>query len=178
MKKTLFLALALMLLSFGASAQSSTKNASSQKQPNSAAPYEWSIGGRINWSNAVLSFRNLKNDENAYDYSVMADFSRKEYSIAFLYEFVKRPFLADGLELYYGSGLMLGTWRYYDVDKTKNKFMLGLMGVAGIEYKFDGLPIAFFADYRPAVYYRFGSYSGHRLGWYYSNLGVGVRLTF
>ena len=182
MKKTI-LAFAFALLSVAALAQSSTAARTQNETVSTPAPYEYSIGGRINWFSATLSFRQYNSEgTKATDYSVQANFHSKEYFVCILKETVKRPFLTsiseNAIELYIGAGPMLGTWRYYDTDGTKNRLALGLMGVAGLEYKFDGLPLAAFVDYRPGVYFRFSSWEGHRFGSYIGNIGLGARLTF
>ncbi|MBR3528374.1 MAG: hypothetical protein IKN84_01820 [Bacteroidales bacterium] len=59
--------------------------------------------------------------------------------------------IAKGFGWYAGVGARLGYWNY-DLDGVDAEIALGLVGQAGIEYKFSAVPIQLSLDIRPCFY--------------------------
>jgi hypothetical protein len=79
---------------------------------------------------------------------------------------------AQGLKWYVGPGAHLGFYDYYDhhnnhIDGT----YIGIDGVLGLDYKFNGAPINISIDWQPS--FEFGDYVGFS---HYG--GLGIRYTF
>ncbi len=94
-----------------------------------------------------------------------------------LYEFHGRIEGAPGLNWYVGPGAHLGFYndRYYDArfhDGDGSGSYIGIDGVLGLDYKFDGVPVNLSIDWQPS--FEFGSNRGFIGSWG----GLGVRYTF
>ncbi len=137
MKKTLLFSLFLITLSL--------------LSQNANAQYKHAIGGRFGAANGI-SFKTFNhNYDRALD--LILNFqSRNDYSyfrFTGLYEIHQDIENADGLRWYYGFGGTLGSRNYKPTDN--NELLLGIDGVIGLDYKFNGVPINLSLDWKPTL---------------------------
>ena len=79
----------------------------------------------------------------------LGDFNRIHADLAFgdgfgveaLYDFLYRPLSGEAFYWYVGAGVSLGS--------VNDNFKLGIAGEIGLEYHFNGAPIALGIDWRP-----------------------------
>ena len=90
-----------------------------------------------------------------------------------LYEFHKGISSAPGLQWYHGPGVHVGSWNnnYRYNGKNYGGFRLGVDYVLGLEYKFNGVPIALSLDIKPEI--TVIDYVG-----FWINGGLGAKFTF
>jgi len=70
-----------------------------------------------------------------------------------LYELHTNPFDGNGFYAYYGAGVHYGFWRSnskYPEKSSQNHNIIGVVGIAGIEYNFSNIPFSISLDYKPA----------------------------
>jgi hypothetical protein len=86
---------------------------------------------------------------------------------------------APGLKWYVGPGAHVGFYNryyyndhYYDGYPRTSGTYIGIDGVLGLDYKFDGAPINLSLDWQPS--FEFGTNRGFYGGWG----GLGIRYTF
>ncbi len=95
--------------------------------------------------------------------------------IAGMYQMHTQAFDVDGLNWYYGGGAHLGFYSYryspWYTNQTGNFSTLGIMGVVGLEYKIEEIPVTIGVDITPAF-----NLIGHTGFWF--NSGVTLRYTF
>ena len=70
-----------------------------------------------------------------------------------------------------GPGAHVGFYDYYDHDNHVDGTFIGIDGVLGLDYKFNGAPINVSIDWQPS--FEFGDYVGFS---HYG--GIGIRYTF
>lgn len=94
-----------------------------------------------------------------------------------LYEFHYDIAGAEGLKWYIGPGAHVGFYNSYYYDRhyyngrTSGSFV-GIDGVLGLDYKFNGVPINLSLDWQPS--FEFGNNTGFIGSWG----GLGIRYTF
>ncbi len=82
---------------------------------------------------------------------------------------------APGLKWYVGPGAHIGTWNdkwKKDYPSRESGLQLGIDGVLGLDYKFNGAPINLSFDWQPS--FNFVGYNYFEGGWG----GLGIRYTF
>jgi hypothetical protein len=82
---------------------------------------------------------------------------------------------APGLKWYVGPGAHIGTWNDQwkkDFPTRQNGLQLGIDGVLGLDYKFNGAPINLSIDWQPS--FNLVGYNYFEGGWG----GLGIRYTF
>lgn len=151
--KKVIIVIALALCGFTAAAQS----------------YDWSIGIRGGATQGSVNARFCAG-KNAVDLRVSIPYSKigTGMTVDGSYEWCM-PVITEGMEFYYGPGLMLGILPGQD----KSFFSLGFQGVAGLEYKIPKIPVAAFIDYRPTLFCAFGS----GISFNAADIGLGIRVT-
>ena len=137
-------------------------------------PYKGAVGLRFGyWSTLNLSGKFFINDNSAIELNLgtRSYFSARYVEVVGLYERYNSVSDVEGLNWYYGGGLSLGT--YTDIDDAT--LLVGLAGLAGIEYKFKDTPIAISLDWMPTFFisnsYFTSSFAANRGG-------LAVRYTF
>ncbi len=150
-----------------------------QKSANEGADYSNAIGVRFGGTSGV-DFKHKFDSRNSMEVIVGA--FRNAYGVTGLYE---RNVLTQvtGLNLYFGLGghiartysrriAYYGNDRYYYTTYS-NGVIIGVDGVAGIEYKIPKVPLLLSLDIKPFVeFYRgYGSYLD-------LDPGIGIRFTF
>ncbi len=82
---------------------------------------------------------------------------------------------APGLKYYVGGGAHIGFWNdtsKKDYPTRDNGVAIGVDGVLGLDYKFNGAPINISLDWQPSI--NLTGYSYNELGWG----GLAIRYTF
>jgi hypothetical protein len=99
-------------------------------------------------------------------------YATESFRLAGLYEFHFPFSKADGLYWCVGPGAHVGFYKNQYQKSYSSKMDLGIDGVIGLDYKFNGLPVNVSLDWQPSV-----SFSGNS-GANASYGGVALRYTF
>jgi hypothetical protein len=77
------------------------------------------------------------------------------YLFTGLYEIQTRAFRVRHFYWYYGGGAHAGYWRYYDgikwIDPGEDALVVGIDGIAGLEYNIMEFPVTISLDMKPAI---------------------------
>lgn len=159
MKKLLILILVFSTTVLSASAQSM------------GSSYTTAIGVKI--YPGALSVKHFTSNNTAIE--GLGYFWQYGFRLTGLYEIHGDINGAPGLKWYVGPGAHIGTWN----DSWKKAYpsresvmQLGIDGVLGLDYKFNGAPINISFDWQPS--FNFVGYSYFEGGWG----GLGIRYTF
>jgi hypothetical protein len=135
MKKVIFLALVITFCSITLQAQE----------------YRTAIGIRGGFYSG-LTLKRFITDTNAFEAVVAAHY--RGVLVAGMYQIHRQAFDAPGLYWYYGGGAFAGFYNRADNpwfdSGTGNFTTLGILGVFGLEYKIDEIPITIGIDITPA----------------------------
>lgn len=156
MRKVLFLAVLAFTISFSAKAQSGSVQ---------GHDYTTALGVKI-WDGGGISLKHFFNERNAGE--LIAYFWSHGVRFTGLYEIHGDIQGADGLKWYIGPGAHIG---FYG-SKYGDGAFIGIDGVIGLDYKFNGAPINISLDWQPSI--EFGDGRGFYGGWG----GLGIRYTF
>ncbi|MFN4314706.1 MAG: hypothetical protein ACK4E0_10460 [Chitinophagaceae bacterium] len=156
MRKVFVLVLAVSLFATAANAQSRSANSSS---------YRTALGVKV-WDGGGISLKHFFNERNAGE--LIGYFYNRGVRFTGLYEIHGDINGAEGLRWYIGPGAHVG---FYN-SKYGDGAFVGLDGVIGLDYKFNGAPINVSLDWQPSI--EFGSGRGFYGGWG----GLGIRYTF
>ena len=137
MKKLLLVLVAVMGISFAASAQ----NAIGVRLGGGQG-----YGAELSYQQALGGFNRLEADLGWKNY-----YGVSWFSLAALYQAHFDIKAVPNLGWYAGVGARLGYWNY-DLDGVDAEIALGLVGQAGLEYKFSAVPIQLSLDIRPCFY--------------------------
>lgn len=135
-----------------------------------AQDYKNAIGGRFGSYNGITFKTGLNNNAMLELIGNFRSSRNVDYlQLIALYEVYNPIGGAPGLNWYYGGGGSIGTVKDRDFD---SEVSLGLNGVLGLDYKFNGAPINLSLDWIPTL----------RLtpdtDFYSGDIGLGVRFTF
>lgn len=155
MKKILFLSFFVLMVSL-LQAQSKSSNGSS---------YTTALGVKV-WDGGGISFKHFLHDKGALE--LIGYFWSQGIRITGLYEIHGPISGASGLQWYIGPGAHVG---FYNTKFGDGAF-LGIDGVLGLDYKFNGAPINISLDWQPS--FEFGDNRGFVGSWG----GLGIRYTF
>jgi hypothetical protein len=128
----------------------------------------WGDGGGVSLKHFVTSNNAFEGIGYFWNYGVR---------ITGLYEFHFDIPEAPGLKWYVGPGAHIGFYndryyhRYYRYDEPRTGSFVGIDGVLGLDYKFDGVPINLSLDWQPS--FEFGDSRGFIGSWG----GLGIRYT-
>ena len=130
------------------------------------------------WAGGGVSLKTFISDRNALEF--IGFFDRYGTRITGLYEFHGNINGAPGLKWYVGPGAHVGFWnnRYWDrrYPGYRGGAVVGIDGVLGLDYKFNGAPINMSIDWQPS--FEFGDF-GDRYGGFNGNWGgFAIRYTF
>jgi hypothetical protein len=136
-----------------------------------AQDYKNAIGGRFGSYNGITFKTGLSKGAML---ELIGNFrSNKNFSwaqVTGLYEVYNPIGGAPGLKWYYGAGASIGSVKNKFIDESD--VYLGVNGVLGLDYKFNGAPINLSLDWIPTL----------RLtpdtDFYSGDIGLGVRFTF
>lgn len=125
MKKILFLALSIVILSLG-----------------ELQAQQWGVGARVGyWDDVAFSLDLKKYDASTAMEFVGSYYDNNNFEFTFLYEWHNR--FAEYFDVYYGYGATVA-----DYD---NSFGLGFTGVLGIEYFIPWTKFSIAADWMPQL---------------------------
>lgn len=138
------------------------------KSPNSSS-YKTALGVKV-WDGAGVTLKHFFEGNNAGEF--IAYFWNRGFRFTGLYEIHGNFADASGLKWYVGPGAHVGFYDYYNNhnDHVDGVF-IGIDGVLGLDYKFNGAPINISIDWQPS--FEFGEYVGFA-HWG----GLGIRYTF
>ena len=134
---------------------------------NTGTSYRTALGVKI-WDGGGITLKHFMRTNRAIE--GIAYFYRRGVRITGLYEIHGDIAGAAGLKWYIGPGAHVGFYndRYYD----ENRVVIGVDGVLGLDYKFNGAPINLSLDWQPTV--EFADDHGFNAGWG----GLGIRYAF
>jgi hypothetical protein len=139
--------------------------AQAQNKSGSGPSYQNALGVKV-WDGGGISFKHFFNDKNAGE--LIGYFWNQGTRITGLYEIHGAINNAGGLRWYIGPGAHVG---FYNTKNGGGSF-IGIDGVLGLDYKFNGAPINLSLDWQPS--FEFGDARGFVGSWG----GLGVRYTF
>jgi hypothetical protein len=131
--------------------------------------YRTALGVKV-WDGGGISLKHFFNERGAGE--LIAFFWNRGFRLTGLYEIHGDIPGASGLKWYIGPGAHVG---FYDYTRGNNKVdgtFIGIDGVLGLDYKFNGAPINISLDWQPS--FEFGDYVGFNGNWG----GLGIRYTF
>ncbi len=136
--------------------------------------YKTSLGVRGGYPFSGVSLKHFLNRTDAIE--GVAAFHYRGLMLAGMFQRHASAFDAPGLYWYYGAGAQAGFYdrRYtpwFASDDRGNIATLGVLGVLGLEYKIEEIPITIGVDLIPVL-----SIFGHTGFW--MNSGVSLRYTF
>ena len=155
MKKVMVLAMAVSFVLASQAQSKSTKGST----------YETALGVKV-WDGGGISLKHFVSENNALE--GIGYFWKQGLRITGLYEIHGDFNDAGGLKWYIGPGAHVGFYNSKNGDGT----FIGLDGVLGLDYKFNGAPINLSLDWQPS--FEFGTGRGFVGSWG----GLGVRYTF
>lgn len=137
--------------------------------------YHTALGLKVWGDGGGVSLKHVVGNNHALE--GIGYFWRGGARITGLYEFHFDIPGAPGLKWYIGPGVHVGIYnryyfdRYYNNGRTSGTYV-GIDGVIGLDYKFNGVPINISLDWQPSL--EFGDNQGFMGSWG----GLGVRYTF
>lgn len=157
--------LALFVLFFSVAVQAQSRSANSTS-------YKTALGVKV-WDGGGISLKHFFN-KNAGE--LIGYFYRHGFRLTGLYEIHGDISGAPGLKWYVGPGVHIGFYdggyRHRDYYYADSRTNVGIDGVIGLDYKFQGAPINISLDWQPAFEF------GDNAGFYGSWGGLGIRYTF
>jgi hypothetical protein len=136
-----------------------------QSKSTSGSTYTTALGVKV-WDGGGISFKHFVNGNNAVE--LIGYFWNQGMRITGLYEIHGPINGATGLQWYIGPGAHVG---FYNTKNGDGAF-IGIDGVLGLDYKFNGAPINVSLDWQPS--FEFGDGHGFVGSWG----GLGIRYTF
>jgi hypothetical protein len=114
--------------------------------------YQSGVGFRGGLSNG-LTFKYFIDSDIALEGLLTARYNG--FNATALYQFYIEPFTVPDLYFYYGLGGHFGTWQGRSVNnwwKDKNYHsVIGIDGIAGVEYNIPNIPFSVSMDYKPGI---------------------------
>ncbi len=126
--------------------------------------YQTALGVKV-WDGGGISLKHFVSGKNALE--GIGYFWRQGFRLTGLYEIHGPINNAGGLQWYIGPGAHVG---FYN-DRYGNGSFIGIDGVLGLDYKFNGAPINISLDWQPS--FEFGDARGFVGNWG----GLGIRYT-
>jgi hypothetical protein len=156
--RKIFLSVFILTLMNSVQAQSSSSTGST---------YRTALGVKV-WDGAGISFKHFLTGNNALE--LIGYFWSQGMRITGLYEIHGPITGATGLQWYIGPGAHVGF--YNNKNGGPDGTFIGIDGVLGLDYKFNGAPINLSLDWQPS--FEFGEGRGFVGSWG----GLGIRYTF
>ena len=136
-----------------------------QSKSSDGSSYQTALGVKV-WDGGGISLKHFISDQHALE--GIGYFWSQGVRITGLYEIYGPISGATGLQWYIGPGAHIG---FYNSKNGDGSF-IGLDGVLGLDYKFNGAPINVSLDWQPS--FEFGTNRGFIGSWG----GLGIRYTF
>ena len=145
------------------------------KAQNLSEHYHTGLGVKLWGNGGGITLKHFVRNNHALE--GIGYFWRGGTRITGLYEFHHDIIGAPGLKWYVGPGVHVGFYNRYYFDKYYNDgrgsgSYVGIDGVLGLDYKFNGAPINLSLDWQPS--FEFGDNQGFIGSWG----GLGIRYTF
>ncbi len=135
-----------------------------------AQSYNNAIGGRFGTANGISFKTSLKKNAMLELIGNFRSNSSFDYfQVTGLYEIYNPINGAEGLNWFYGGGATIGSVKAKGFD---GDVYLGVNGVLGLDYKFNGAPINLSLDWIPTLRLT------PNTNFYSGDVGLGVRFTF
>jgi len=165
MRKVVATTLVLVIFSAMVQAQSRSTNSTS---------YETALGVKV-WDGGGISLKHFFNGNNAGE--LIGFFWNSGFRLTGLYEIHGPIAGAPGLKWYIGPGLHIGAYNDHHHHNEDDHYhdshgSIGIDGVLGLDYKFNGAPINLSIDWQPS--FEFADGHGFNGSWG----GLGIRYTF
>ena len=141
------------------------------KAQSTGTEYETAVG--VKFYPGALSVKHFNNSNTAWE--GLGYFWKYGFRATGLYEFHMDIDAVPGLKWYAGPGAHLGFWNNKWHDKYPDRshgINIGIDGVLGLDYKFDGAPINISLDWQPSL--NLVGYNYFEGGWG----GLGIRFAF
>ena len=158
MRKSFLLAITLCVL-IVSNGQSRSTNSSS---------YQTALG--VKFYPGAITFKHFLTGNNAGE--LIGYFWNHGFRLTGLYEIHGDISGASGLKWYVGPGAHIGFYDYYNHYNHIDGTYIGIDGVLGLDYKFNGAPINMSVDWQPS--FEFGDNVGFVGNWG----GIAIRYTF
>lgn len=147
----------------------------SVKSQEMSQSYKTALGVKVWGDGGGITFKTFVRPNRAIE--AIGYFWNQGTRITGLYEFHFDFANAPGLKWYVGPGVHLGLYNdhYYDNNYPNGNgsgSFVGIDGVLGLDYKFEGAPINLSLDWQPS--FEFGTNRGFINSWG----GLGIRYTF
>jgi hypothetical protein len=116
-----------------------------------AQDYKAGIGVRAGRRSGGLTTKLFIQSDQAFELLIASRWEGLYFSG--LYELHANPFDWTGFYAYCGFGGHYGFWRSdskYPEESSQNHNVIGVDGIAGIEYNFSNIPFSISLDYKPA----------------------------
>lgn len=136
-----------------------------QSITNGSDSYKVAVGLKI-WDGAGISYKQFLTYNTAAE--VQGYFYYKGFRLTALYQKYGNIGDLSGLKWYLGAGAHMGF--YKSLNGHSRSTVIGIDGVAGLDYKFDNAPVNISLDWQPG--FEFASGFGYS-GWG----GLGIRYT-
>jgi hypothetical protein len=136
------------------------------QEVNTSSSYTTAVG--LKFYPGALSVKHFTSDNVAIE--GLGYFWNYGFRITGLYEFYHDISGVEGLKWYVGPGVHVG---FYDT-RYGGGTSLGIDGVLGLDYKFQGAPINMSVDWQPSFEFGDNFDNGFFGGWG----GIGIRYTF
>ncbi len=136
-----------------------------QSKSATGSDYTTALGVKV-WDGGGISLKHFFNEKNAGE--LIAYFWSHGIRFTGLYEIHGDINDVAGLKWYIGPGAHIG---FYNTKHGDGAF-IGIDGVIGLDYKFNGAPINISLDWQPSI--EFGDGRGFNGAWG----GLGIRYTF
>ena len=107
-----------------------------------AQDYNWGIGMRLGGDTGGVSVKYKLNTVDAFEAILAALWDNGFVATALSQRHI--PVIGKGTHFYYGAGIHTGA------GNRERKFIFGIDGIFGLEYKFRDVPLALALDYKPA----------------------------
>lgn len=132
------------------------------------------IGIRGGWYSGI-TFQHYLSESKAVE--GLLQFARGGINITGLYELHEPISGADGFGFYYGAGAHLGIYQENRYNLFGDRYsgsgaVIGIDGIAGVEYIFDQIPLQLSLDYKPALNIGGGDI------WLFHDTALGIRIYF
>ncbi len=113
-----------------------------------AQDYENSAGIRLGLSNGI-SFKHFFTTGDAAEGILTTRWGG--FNLTGLLERHKAPFKTDGLYFFYGAGAHFGSYNNSWFSDSNNHTVIGIDGIAGLEYVLRDLPLNVSLDWKPGI---------------------------
>jgi hypothetical protein len=140
-------------------------SAQAQRKTTNSSSYKTALGVKV-WDGGGISLKHFVSDNHALE--GIGYFWNQGFRITGLYEIHGPISGATGLKWYIGPGAHIGIYN----TKYGGQSIIGIDGVLGLDYKFNGAPINMSLDWQPS--FEFGDNRGFVGSWG----GLGIRYTF